>query len=127
MKRLRWKSTRWQGVDFMALIPVRACGWVEADAPGRVVVLQPRYGTGLLGRFLQPRLTESKKYLRIPLEERGSYLWKLIDGTRTAGDLAAAFSEAFPEDVQQVPERVAAYLYQMSENKLIDYANLPAR
>lgn len=117
-------SRRWRGVDFMQLVPQKACGWTEGTDGQPVVVLQPRYNSGLLGRFLQPRLKESKKYLRIPLEARGSSLWLKIDGKRTVGDLSLEFGKDFPEENGPIPERVATYLYQMAENRLIDFANL---
>ena len=124
MSFFRKSSRKWRGVDFMALVPEKACGWTPGEEPGRVVVLQPRYRSGVLGRLLQPRLKESKKYLRVPLEERGSCLWGLIDGHMTVGEMAAAFGRDFPEDNNQIPERVATYLYQMADNHLIKFRNL---
>ena len=124
MNLFRKTSRRWRGVDFMGLVPEKACGWASGARPGQVVVLQPRFKSGLLGRLLQPRLKEAKKYLRIPLEERGSFLWNLMDGQRTAGEMAEAFGREFPEESDQVPERVATYLYQMADNNLIRFANL---
>jgi hypothetical protein len=123
MDIFRKSSRKWRGVDFMALIPEKACGWTPGAEPGQVVVLQPRFRTGLLGRFLQPRLKESKKYLRIPLEERGSYLWEHMDGKATAGELAKEFGKDFAGDNDQIPERVATYLYQMVDNHLITFVN----
>ena len=121
MNLWRKSSRQWRGVDFMTLVPRKACGWTDGDRPGQVVVLQPRFGAGILGRFLQPRLNDQKKFLRIPLEERGSYLWGLIDGQRTVGDMAVSFRQNFPEEGDQVPERVSMYLYQMLENNLIEF------
>ena len=123
MNLFRKTSRKWRGVDFMALVPVQACGWQPGEKPGQVVVLQPRFQAGLLGRFLQPRLKEGKKYLRVPLEERGSFLWKLMDGRRTVGELSEAFQGEFSSEKDQVPQRVSIFLYQMVDNKLIDFVN----
>lgn len=108
----------------MALVPEKACSWTSGEEPGRVVVLQPRFRSGILSRLLQPRLKESKKYLKVPLEERGSCLWGLMDGHLTVGEMAAVFGRKFPEDSEQIPERVATYLYQMADNHLIKFRNL---
>ena len=108
----------------MSLVPQRACEWADDDDHGKVVVLQPRYGSGILGRLIQPRLNESKKHIRIPLEERGTFLWREMDGKLTVWDLVAAFSREFEEEIDTVPERVATYLYQMADNKLISFVNL---
>ncbi len=124
MSIFRKSSRKWRGVDFMTLVPEQACAWTSGSEPGRVIVLQPRYRSGILGRFLQSRLKESKKYLRIPLEERGACLWGLMDGKLTVGELAKAFGRDFPEENDQIPERVATYLYQMADNHLIKFRNL---
>ena len=120
-KMFRKSSRKWRGVDFMALVPEKACEWTQGDMPGQIILLQRRFSTGLLGRFLQPRLKDSKKYIRIPLEERGSYIWTQIDGKRTVADIAEAFGMQFPGEKDQVPERVATYVYQMVDNKLIEF------
>ncbi len=119
----RKSSRKWRGVDFMALVPEKACEWTQGDMPGQIILLQRRFSTGLLGRFLQPRLMEAKKHIRIPLEDRGSFIWTQIDGKRTVRDMAEAFGKEFPGEKDQVPERVATYLYQMADNKLIGFVN----
>lgn len=116
-------SRKWRGVDFMSLVPEHACGWETGVMPGQVVLLQPRFQKGLLGRYLQPRLKENKKYVRIPLEERGSFLWCQIDGERTVAQMTEAFRDEFPGEADQVPQRVATYLYQMADNQLIGFTN----
>ena len=123
MNLFRKTSRKWRGVDFMALVPEKACDWEPCEGPAQVVVLQPRFRTGLLGRFLQPRLKDNKKYLRIPLEERGSFLWNLMDGHQTVGDMTEAFRSQFPAETDQVPHRVSTYLYQMADNQLIRFNN----
>lgn len=119
----RKSSRKWRGVDFMTLVPEKACEWTQGDVPGQTILLQRRFSTGLLGRFLQPRLKETKKYIRIPLEDRGSFLWGQIDGKRTVRDMAEAFGMEFSDEKDQVPERVATYLFQMADNKLIGFVN----
>ena len=71
-------------------------------------------------------VTETKKFIRIPLEERGSFLWGLIDGKMTTLKMAEAFLHEFPAEDNQVPERVATYLYQMVDNGLIGFVNFKA-
>ncbi len=123
MNLFRKTSRKWQGVDFMVLVPEKACGWAPGERWDQVIVLQPRFKSGLLGRFLQPRLKAEKMHFRIPLEERGSFLWNLMDGRRTVGELTEAFGREFPAEADQMPERVATYLYQMADNDLIRFVN----
>ena len=70
--------------------------------------------------FWAPLFAMSCVYL---LSERGSFLWGLIDGKMTAGDMAESFRTEFPAENDQVPERVATYLYQMVDNGLIHFVN----
>ena len=123
----RWRrKSRWQGVDYLELVPRRRYGSEEDAAMGRTVVLMPRYTDPLFGRFLQPRLGPDKAHIRVPLEERGALLWPLIDGTRTVRELAGAVRDGFPEDADRGEERVSMYLHAMYEHKFIEYVNFPA-
>jgi hypothetical protein len=115
---------RWQGVDFAGLVPRHCAPFESGDEAGRVVLLQPRYQGWLMGRLVQPRLPAHKKYLKVPLEERGSFLWALVDGQRTVADLVAAFVDAFPVEKEQAGERVAGYLYNLEVNGFLEFTNL---
>ena len=110
------KKTARRDVDITKLIPERTVTCEEDAETGRFVVLMPRYTGPLWGRFLQPRMSPEKRFIRVPLEDRGSVLWRHIDGQRTIGDLIDIFCEAFAEDSEQASQRVGTYLFQMSEN-----------
>lgn len=116
----RKRSRRWSGVDFGAVRPAPLVEAAPAAAGEPVVLLIPRYRDRLLGRWLQPRLRPAKRYLRLPLDARGSFLWPLLDGRRTVAQLAGEFAAAFPADAAQAPERVALYVYQLADNGLVD-------
>lgn len=109
----------------MQLIPEKACKWEMDSASGQVKVLIPRYGSWPYSFLIQPRLSQEKKFIRIPLEDRGSFLWGLIDGQRSIGDFVASFVEKFPDDKSDAPQRLGAFLYQMHENKFVTFVNLP--
>ena len=81
------KNRSWRGVNYMDLVPARRLNWRD-DPDGDVVqVLMPRYTDPLLSRLLQPRLAADKRFIRVPLEDRGSFLWRLLDGKRRVIDL----------------------------------------
>jgi hypothetical protein len=117
-------TKRWRGVDFASLVPVQDAPAVEGDEPGQIALLQPRYQDWLLSRLLQPRLPDHKKYLKVPLEARGAFLWPLLDGERTVGDLVNLFAQEFPGENDKVGERVAGYLYNLECNGFIRFLNL---
>ena len=112
--------------DYMNLIPERSFAWDEDTATGRVIVLVPRFTDPIGSRLIQPRLGASRRHLRVPLEVRGSHLWRLIDGQRTVGELVAAFVAAFPEDSSDPHRRLSLYFQAMYEKKFIRYVNLGA-
>ncbi len=118
------KSSRWENVNYLALVPAHRSGWQDGPDGKRVLVLMPRYTDPVLGRLLQPRLSDAKKHIRVPLDGRGSFLWRLVDGKRTVADLANLFEAAHPDDNDDVPTRVSMYLHAMYDNKFIKYLNL---
>ena len=79
----------------------------------------------MLGRWLQPRLKDKKKFIRLPLDKRGAVIWEKMDGKRKVGDLVAVFGANFDDDLQDSAERLSGYLYSMWENKFIEFKNLP--
>jgi hypothetical protein len=98
--------------------PVRCLEWRAVDNE-RLELLVPRFRSGLLGRWLQPRLRAERSHIRISLEERGSWVWLHCDGERTVSDLASGFREAFPADAERSEERVGAFVLQMARNGFV--------
>ena len=118
------RRSRWADVDYLDLVLVPRCEAEIDPATGRVVVLKPRFADPLGRRLIQPRLGAGRRFLKVPLEERGSVLWRHCDGQRTVGDLVAVFAAAFPHDTDDAPKRISLYLHAMYENDLISYTNL---
>ncbi len=113
------RPSPWTGIDFLTLRPRRL---VEHETDGeddRVALLVPRFRSGLMGRFLQPRLRPDRAHVRVRLEERGTWLWHACDGRQTVADLVAGFEQRFPEDIDEARERVAQYLLQLERNRLV--------
>lgn len=118
-------ARRFAGIDFMDLIPAARVKHEIGPEEGKVTLLIPRYTDAVLGRLVQPRLSEEKKYIRLPLEARGALMWVHMDGKTRVGDLVNVFGDEFEDDQQDVAERLSGYLYAMWENKFIEFKNLP--
>ncbi len=144
-KRLRKRRNRWAGVDFMTLVPARCARVVdkddgrgrdalrgatsseidsEVDSEADVVLLMPRFQGTLFERWLQPRLRPEKRHIRVPLDARGSFLWRRIDGQCEVHALVTGFVDAFPDDSDQADDRVCQYLYYLEQNGFIRFVNL---
>lgn len=116
-------ARKFSGVDFMTLVPkARVNHEIDPEAE-KVVLLVPRYTDPIFGRVIQPYLGENKRFIRLPLDSRGSWIWRHMDGKRSVSQMVAAFSEEFPADNKDVPERLSGYLYNMWENKFLVFDN----
>ncbi len=61
-----------------------------------------------------------KRFIRVPLDARGSWLWDQADGERTVGAIAVEFRRVFPEDDEQVEQRVSQYVGAMIGNGFME-------
>jgi len=109
----------------MDLIPAARVEHFLGPDPDQVTLLIPRYTGPVWGRLLQPRLSEDKKYIKLPLDARGALLWMHMDGDTKVGDLVGVYGEKFENDRQDVAERLSGYLFSMWENEFIEFSNLP--
>ena len=119
------RKSRWEGVDFLGLVPEQCVEKTTEDEQGHVVLLVPRFRSGPLSRWLQPRIPEERAHFRVRLEERGSWVWRQCDGRRTVGEMVAGFAEEFPAESGQVAERVCQFVYQLADNRFVAFSNLP--
>jgi hypothetical protein len=116
--------SRWDGIDYLDLIPECVVGDEPADEPGKVRLLTPRYSGPILGRFLQPRLRGERRWVRVPLDARGSWLWQRLDGRTPVRELARAFAAAFPEDADATPERLCHYIEALVQHGFARHTNI---
>ena len=117
-------ARKFDGIDFMELIPGSLVEF-ELDPDGQKVILMvPRYTDPIFGRLVQPFLTEGKRFIRLPLDPRGSWIWRQMDGQSNVGRMVVSFEAEFPDDQEGVPERLSGYLYNMWENKFLGFSNL---
>jgi hypothetical protein len=112
------------GVNYLDLVPSHAVAAQRDPAGDRVVLLMPRYGDWFFGRLLQPLLRGDKRFIRVPLDPRGSWLWDHADGQRTVGELAEGFRETFAEDADQAEERVSRYIAAMVGHRFMSIRDM---
>ena len=105
-------------VDLLRIAPVRLAAWEESD--GRVTVTRPRPVTGGL-RGLAEWFSFWMSVRRIRLDEVGSFCWKLLDGRRTVGEVAAALRERFGETVDPAEERVGQFVRVLRYQGMLGY------
>lgn len=124
----RGGGSKWDDVDYLDLVPTRLVAYEERPAAGdgaegpQIVLLVPRYRDAVWGRILQPRLGAGKRFVRVPLEARGSALWRGMDGQATVRDLLTVAETAAPGDGEDLARRVCLYLQALVDNGFVAVA-----
>ncbi len=90
--------------------------WEMSD--GHVVVIKEN--KGFYDKLAQ-KLFFSPEKSRISLEEKGSYIWQLIDGKKTVYEIGKKLDEKFGEDASPLYERLCEYIQSLSS---IGFINL---
>ena len=111
--------------DYPTLRPLRRPGlpWHQDEAGFAVLEVEHR---GFFDRLAQkfwgrPRRTQ------VHLEKFGSFLWPLMDGSRTVEQLAKLQRERFAEEAEPVYERLVQYLQLLKSYGFIVFAEPPAK
>ncbi len=97
----------------------------ERDGEGHIVLLKPRFGWGPLKKLLLPRL--KSPYVRITLDDLGTFAWEHLDGTRTLGQVAELLAERFKDPVTGLPlpnalDRLWRFVIQLHRHGLVELA-----
>jgi hypothetical protein len=88
----------------LAHTPRRLC---EARDEGTVTVLCPRIDVPFLLRFLP----QKKRFVAVRLDDLGSQVWSLLDGQRTAAQVAQALAQNANLDPEDCARRVLIHLF----------------
>lgn len=75
---------------------------------------------GITNRLFQ-KLFKKPKISYIHLDELGSFVWQLIDGTKSITELAADVKKHFGDKAEPLYERLAQYFQILNSYKFIDF------
>ncbi|MFA4948495.1 MAG: PqqD family protein [Candidatus Krumholzibacteriia bacterium] len=114
------KRTR-ADVNLLDLVPRRIAEH-EIDEARIVTVLMPRFRNRLMKHLFEPR--HRNPYINIKLDDIGSEIWLLCDGTRNVGEIAVLMKEKFNERIEPCNDRLALFFRQLEQAQFISYANL---
>ena len=103
--------------EYSSRRPVRRFEWEDLSG-GCVAVLRPKFGRGWFGRFMQKRMR--RPFIRIKLDEFGSFVWLLCDGERSVSQIAAALSEKFGE-IDDLSRRLPLFFAETERAGLIHW------
>lgn len=110
--------------ELLAALPHRRVAHELDNETGRVVLLSPRFRWRWLERLMAP--SPDKRYVRIFLDDLGSFVWQHLDGETPLGDLATALCEAFPQ-AGDPKGRLCVFARQLAGTGLIGFTQAPER
>ena len=97
--------------------PRRLLDWRERSN-GQVVILRPKFGPGVVGRWLASCLADP--YYRIRLDKVGAFVWKACDGSTTLRTIAEGMRSNFGPDVEPAERRLAQFVSRMLRSKILE-------
>lgn len=115
MRRSR-RAKELEQINLLELTPVRLASWSEVG--GRVVIERPKPEDA---KQIREQLRYWLAVRRIRLDERGSLAWKLLDGTRSVADIAAALRDEFGEEVEPAEDRAGQLVRMLHREDLLAY------
>lgn len=106
-----------QSRNFLELSPVRCPGirW-EQGTDGQITLFIPH--NGWMDKAAQ-KLFGKPAVTQVHMDEQGSFLWPLLDGSRTVEQLAALQKEKFGEAVEPLYPRIVKFFQIMEANGFI--------
>jgi hypothetical protein len=113
MKRMAEKK---QTENLLEMKPLHNIQW-EKGENNIVVLLLPRFKNKYLVQWLLPRLKNPNIHLK--LDERGSFVWELCDGTKSVIEIVHLMAEKFHEDVEHLYKRTGFFVQQLVREKFV--------
>lgn len=99
----------------------RALAYSELGPSGdHIEILLPRFRDRLVLKYFAPYMPRDKRWIRYPLDSRGSRIWCLLDGQRTVAEVIDAYADRYPGDSYQAPQRVWAYLRYLESHGFVE-------
>jgi hypothetical protein len=105
--------------NYLDRIPARA-GSIEWKVSSEGMVTLQIENTGWANRLAQ-KVFGRPRYSYIHLDEMGSFVFPLINGERTVGDIAELVGAHFGEAANPLYERLAKYMQILRNNGFIYY------
>ncbi len=91
----------------------------ETDTNGHTVILIPKFGSHLLGKWLTSKM--AKPNYRLNLDEVGSFVWQHCDGMKSIEEIAQRMSKKFGPEVDPVNDRLTLFFQSLEKSKSITW------
>lgn len=108
-------------VNYLELTPFQNHDF-EVNKNGLVNVFVPKFKNKMLIKFLIPKM--KSPFIKIKLDEFGSEVWQLIDGSKKVLEISEKLLEKFGDRIQPVNERLTKFLTQLYHYKFINFKEI---
>ncbi len=108
--------------NYLDLVPVRpeTLRW-HTDYQKRVILeVENR---GMFNRIAQ-KVFGKPRFTKVHLDAMGTFVWPLIDGKRTVGDIALLVKEEFGEKAEPLYPRIVKYFQMLESYHFIRYSHV---
>lgn len=87
-----------------------------------VIIKKSKFKSPLLKKYLLPRLKQPE--YSVKLDEIGSFVWQIIDGNLSFGEIALKMSEKFGKSIEPVNDRLGQFINSLRQYDFITFVNL---
>jgi hypothetical protein len=105
-----------QKANLLEMKPRHNVRWEKKEGD-QIVLLLPKFTNKYLVRWILPRM--KKPEFHIKLDERGSFVWELCDGSLSVMEIVDRLKERFPDDKNDLYHRTGRYIQQMVREKFL--------
>jgi len=108
--------------DWTLLIPKRTMDWETDPATNFVIIKKPKFKNPIIVKYLLPRL--KRPDYSVKLDEVGSFVWNIIDGKLSFGEISKKMSKEFGESIEPVNDRLGQFINSLRQYNFITFKNL---
>ncbi|MFQ5676155.1 MAG: PqqD family peptide modification chaperone [bacterium] len=91
----------------------------EKTSDGLAVILIPKFGNHLVGKWLMARM--QKPHYRLKLDEIGTFVWEQCDGGKSIQDIGDRLKKQFGDRVEPVQDRLKLFFKSLEKNKSVTW------
>jgi hypothetical protein len=108
--------------NFLDLVPEKTCQW-EKTGDNKINLMVPRFKNRWLKK-IAARLGKTE-IVRIAMDDNGSLVWQLIDGSNTVDEIGRSMANLKTDDesIEQVYQRLMEFITILSRNRFIRFKN----
>ncbi len=119
MKFFRKKNPKDKpGLEMSRIIPEQKANY-ELDESNNVVLLKPKFTSRFSQKFIIPKMKDP--YYHIHLDKKGTAVWELIDGKRTAIEIGEELKEILGQEIEPIYDRLGMFLAQLKNEEFITW------